>query len=192
MTELAEFKQVPYADEVVKRAVLTNSGTYFDHSDVNFPIYFLGGAMENENKFEYYATSKRAGLISLTRSQIEEVIDVYSRPFTFKYKEKTYIGAKGLLAELTKDGQIEVLYIERMEDWVDTRDLTVSYVKTDALSGDLGAVLRRLISSLPGEIRVQKNISGAFARKPEMPAFRTIGEKKRYIEDLLKSALDEL
>lgn len=160
------------------------------------PYYFQGGDIEDLESFSYSDSLQFEGK-PIALAALLEVLDKSSVPIVVRVAGVSYLAAKGFLAHL-KDEQVISLILIVSRPGVKTENLSdlKLYISSEAFRNErykaISKLTMNLIAEYPGSTIISKSINHYFGVRLEIPEFKTIGERKAFLDEVVDSALEEL
>lgn len=162
---------------------LKETGIYFNEG--LFPFYAKNSFVETGGVFAYSDLVCNEG-VTLTHLELKEYLNALPVPVLCKFQEGNYIVAKGLLVKVDGENLIPWFFASN----ADSIEKVDFYVRAEALrENGVRIILLDYISEHTGRTFVETDIAEYFGSRIELPKFGTIDERKAFLDNLIKDAL---
>lgn len=165
----------------------------FFTEDGENPFFLNSPEIEDRTMFRY-STAPQFGGGEVGQRTFEDALESAGIPIILNFCGYKWIVAKGFLALFTIDQRLSVVYMAKSKpNPTDMSEVTLYVRKTYAEMGKvIREILQDIIAKFNGETRFIPDMEVEFGIKIELPQFRTLQARKKWVDDLIEEGLKDM
>lgn len=132
---------------------------------------------------------------AVNTARIKEILDTSHYPLKISLEGRNYLIGKGFLASISKEGDIELLYIACIQSNLSIKDISqvkfyVSRKVYHEIHKKISPAIRDIILEHTGNVLITSDIRSCISEKIDIPEFKTIKEKKEAEEAVIETLIE--